>query len=228
MRKKFKNEIFNYLNDTNLGKDNFDIEESIEYELSTTSIIFKDSPLKFIIRTSAASYDLLDYRFVTFSPEFKMSDIYPSQDWAYFTEVFDSFKSWINNHVAEYVEELQIPDLWSEYKKGNKTLRFNEINFENRENFSFEEKEQIKMAINELKLLIHKNMETSDEEQQLVNNRLDYLIEAMNRLNKFDWKSVAISTTMSISIALTLDTSKGQLLFDLFRKVFSIIPMLIK
>jgi hypothetical protein len=84
------------------------------------------------------------------------------------------------------------------------------------------------MAINELKLLIHKNMETSEEEQELVNNRLEYLIEAMNRLNKFDWKSVAISTIMSISIALSLDTSKGQMLFDLFKKVFSIIPMLMK
>ncbi len=228
MRRKYKNAIFNYLNDTDLGTDSFDIEEGLENELPATSIIFKDSPLKFIIRTSASSYDLLDCRFVTFSPKYEVSDIYPLQEWTNFTEVFDSFKNWINTHVAEYIEEIQIPDLWSEYKKGNKTLRFNEINFENRENFNFEEKEQIKMAINELKLLIHKNMETSDEEQQLVNYRLDYLIEAMNRLNKFDWKSVAISTTMSISIALTLDTSKGQLLFDLFRKVFNIIPMLIK
>ena len=84
------------------------------------------------------------------------------------------------------------------------------------------------MAIEELKLLIHKNLETTVEEQQVVNNRLDYLIEAMNRLNKFDWKSIAISSIMSISVALTLDTNKGQLLFDLFKKVFSIIPMLLK
>ncbi len=84
------------------------------------------------------------------------------------------------------------------------------------------------MAIEELKLLIHKNLETTVEEQQVVNNQLDYLIEAMNRLNKFDWKSIAISSIMSISVALTLDTNKGQLLFDLFKKVFSIIPMLLK
>ena len=107
-------------------------------------------------------------------------------------------------------------------------MSFREIEFENQANFNLDEKAQIKLAINDLKLLIHKSLETTEEEQILVNKRLDYLIDAVNRLNKFEWKSVAISTIMSISIALTLDTTKGQLLWDLFKKVFSIIPMLIK
>lgn len=228
MRKKYKNEIFNFLNSIKLGKENFDIEEYVEKNILKTIIVYKETPFEFKIRTSPTSFDLFDYQFVTFSPTYETTPLYPQSGWTNFVEVFESLENWVNNHVAEYIEELQIPDLWSEYKKGNTTLRFNEIDFENQEIFNFEEKEQIRMAINELKLLIHKNIETSEEEQQLVNNRLDYLIEAMNRLNKFDWKSVALSTTMSISIALSLDTIKGQILFDLFKNVFSIIPILLK
>jgi hypothetical protein len=228
MRKKYKNEIFNFLNSIKLGTENFDIEERIEDDIQETNIVYTGTQLEFKIRTSNASYELLDYRYVKFSPTYDITDFYPPKGWTDFKTVFESFKFWINNHVNEYVEELQIPDLWSAYKNGNKSFRFEEMDFEDQDKFRVEEKEQIEMSINELKLLIHKNLETSDEEQQLVNNRLDYLIEAMNRLNKFDWKSVAISTIMSISIALSLDTSKGQILFELFKKIFSIIPMLIE
>ena len=65
-----------------------------------------------------------------------MSDLYPLDGWAFFRDVFDAFKDWIRNHVDEYVEELQLPDLWSEYKEGNNSLRFTEINFENQEDFN--------------------------------------------------------------------------------------------
>jgi hypothetical protein len=224
MKKKFKNEIFNYLSTIELGVERFELVD----DNNKAQIILKDSPLKFIIGTSPESYDWLDYQFITFSPDFKLSDFYPDRDWTDFNRVFDGFKGWLKDHVEEYIEDVHTPDLWSEYNKGNKTLSFREIEFENQANFSLDEKAQIKLAINDLKLLIHKSLETSEEEQILVNDRLDYLIDAVNRLNKFDWKSIAISTIMSISIALTLDTSKGQLLWDLFKKVFSIVPMLTK
>jgi hypothetical protein len=83
------------------------------------------------------------------------------------------------------------------------------------------------MSINELKLLIHQNFNTSQEQQKLVDDRLNYLIDSTNRLNKFDWKSVSISTMLSIVTTLTLDVEKGRQLFVLFQKVFSIIPLLV-
>lgn len=82
------------------------------------------------------------------------------------------------------------------------------------------------MSINELKLLIQTNLKTTGEEQEVVAERLNYLIDASKRLNKFDWKSLAVSTLINISVALTLDTAKGHLLFELFKKVFSVVPMI--
>ena len=108
----------------------------------------------------------------------------------------------------------------------NNSFKINEIDFYNRKAFNIDERKQIIMSINDLKLLINNSLNTSTEEQSLVNERLDYLIEASDRLNKFDWKSLAISTLISISITLSLDTQKEQLLFELFKKVFSLIPTL--
>lgn len=228
MKKKYKNEIFNFISDSKLGIENFDIIESSEDDLQITLISYKNSPLSFTIRNTLESFDSLDYKYVQFTPTYVETSFYPSNGWLNFKDVFDVFKSWITLHINEFLEDKYAPDLWYEYNKGNKSLNFNEIDFENHESFNLEEKAQVKMAINELKLLIHKHIGTSKEEQKLVEKRLDYLIETLNRLNKFDWKSVAISTLMSISIALTLDTTKGKLLFDLFKEVFSVIPMLLK
>ncbi|MDP4226999.1 MAG: hypothetical protein Q8907_10095 [Bacteroidota bacterium] len=224
MKNKFKNEIFNYLSTIGLGVERFELKD----DNCQTEIILKDSPLKFIIGTSPESYNWLDYQFVAFSPDFTLSNKFPETNWDDFKSVFDGFKNWIKYHVEEYIEDIQTDDLWSEYNKGNKTLSFREIEFKNQENFSLDEKAQIKLAINDLKQLIHKSLETTEEEQILINNRLEYLIDAVNRLNKFDWKSVAISTIINISITLTLDTTKGQLLWELFKKVFNVIPILIK
>jgi len=59
-----------------------------------------------------------------------------------------------------------------------------------------------------------------------IDDRLDYLTQAVDRLNKFDWKSLLISTIISISVALSFDTEKGKQLFNLFKQVFDVIPKL--
>jgi ribosomal protein L17 len=228
MKKKYKNELFNFINSTSLGVESFDIIETSEDDFLITKILYKNTPLIFTIRNSPESFDSFDYKFVKFSPTYNETSFYPENSWLSFLDVFESFKEWVNNHVMEFLDEIHVPDLWTEYNKGNRTLNFKEIDFDNHDSFNFDEKKQIAMAINELKLLIHKQIGTTQKEQKLVDQRLDYLIETSKRLNKFDWKSVAVSTLMSISIALTLDSGKGKLLFDLFKEVFSVIPMLVK
>ena len=76
------------------------------------------------------------------------------------------------------------------------------------------------MSINELKGLIINKFELLEEQQKIVNDRLDYLAEASGRLNKFDWKGTLVNTIMSMSIALSLDTEKGKILLKLFQRIF--------
>ncbi len=84
----------------------------------------------------------------------------------------------------------------------------------------------MRLAINDLKLLIHQQFGTTEVEQEAVVARLDYLVEASKRLNKYDWKSLAINTIISITITLSLDTEKGRQLFELFKRVFRIVPQI--
>ncbi len=229
MRRKFKNEIFQLLLSSEYGIDRFDFKEQPyvkDDSLPTMIIEVKNTPLYFTIRNSRDDFELFDFQFIRYAPHFPLTGFYPELDFVGSDKIIDSLKGWLDSTVKLYFEDEQEPDLWEEFKNGNRTINLNEIGFESQTNFSIDEKKQIELSINELKYLIQTNLNTTQEQQVIVNNRLDYLIEASKRLNKFDWKSLAISTLFSISIALSLDTEKGHMLFELFKKVFSIVKML--
>ena len=53
------------------------------------------------------------------------------------------------------------------------------VNFSQHEKFSSEERLQVKLAFGELKLLIREKFNTTEAQQQLVIERLDYLSDAI-------------------------------------------------
>ncbi len=220
MRKKHKNELFNQIKELGLMPDDFTLVENFENQYNTI-IKYKDTPFYFSLTNSQDSYEEFECYYTQYAPEFPVSQIFPERNYALFSSILDIFIFWVKNHIKEFEFDEFEPDLWSEYKNGNTTLNFNEIDFNDKTLFSIHEKKQISMAINELKLLINKNFETTIEEQKLVGERLEYLIESTKKLNKFDWKSLVLSTVIGITTTLTLDVEKGKLLFELFRQVFS-------
>jgi hypothetical protein len=220
MRKKYKNQLFNQIKELGLTPDDFSLVELPENPYNTI-VKYKDTPFYFSLTNSQDSYDAFECFYIQYAPEFPDSQIFPDRGYVLFSSILEKFIFWVKNHIKEFESDEFEPDLWSEYKNGNTTLNFNEIDFNDKNLFSIHERKQISMGINELKLLINKNFETTTEEQKLVGERLEYLIESTKKLNKFDWKSLVLSTVIGIATTLTLDVEKGKLLFELFRQVFS-------
>jgi hypothetical protein len=71
-------------------------------------------------------------------------------------------------------------------------------------------------------------MDIDDYDVEIIEKRLLYLSDAVDRLNKTDWYGIAISTLIGISINLSLDTEKGRLLFKLFKQVVENTIILLK
>ncbi len=226
MLKKHKNSLFQIIKRNDLlSLDNFDISDKKFGDGSMTVISYKNSPLKFTIQIDSDSYHEFHYGYVTFSPTFER--INSGGIVLNFEELQTKFEDWLNYDVKEYIFESSEIDLWNEFKNITSSLNLDEINFDDKNSFTLDEQNQISMALDELKLLIKDNFKTNQEQQSNVINRLDYLIEASKRLNKIDWKSVAISTLISISIALSLNNEQGELLFSLLKKVLSTLPKLL-
>jgi hypothetical protein len=68
--------------------------------------------------------------------------------------------------------------------------------------------------------LIKQDFNPNQEQFKVINDRLEYLTNALDKHNKFDWKGIAIQTVISIGIALSLSPEKGQQLLMLFKHVF--------
>ena len=224
MLKKYKNRLFDSIRDSGIG-NNFEIRlQEIDHytELSLTN-----SELKLLIFNPADSFDLFYYRFSRFAPNYPLSDFAPGPDsYTDFATIHGVVVTWIDTVVKRYVEEQNEIDMWQEINNGNKTLNIETIDFGDKNQFSFDEKSQITLALNDLKLLIENKFDLNEKEMGIVNGRLNYLMESKERLNKFDWKSLLINTIINIAIALSFDTQKGQELFLLFKNAFAMIPQL--
>lgn len=181
---------------------------------------FVNSPLAFLARTSSQDYFEHDYRYVQFAPSFPKSDYEPSDSWCSIEDVYEGFKLWLSEHVENYLDEIDIPDLWAQIESHNLFVGDPLVNRTDK-HFDKAEKERVVLAIEQFKKLLELEFKPTEEQLDTINDRLEYLVESVDRLNKVDWQGVAISTLISISIALSLDTQKGRELFNLFKSAFT-------
>jgi len=225
MRKVYKNKLFEWLRLSPFGIDNFTYnEEPIQGKPESLRLKYKSTPFYFWFETNSNNIDLFGTSYTLYLPQFPFE-----QDRAMvqpFEMALSAFNQWLNNQVKKYLDDQATPDFWAEYLRTNAIVNIEQNDFDNRSQFTIDERAQVKLALNELKNLIQENFHTNVTQQQIVNNRLDYLEAATNRLNKFDWQSVALNTLISISIALSLDTEKGHQLFHFFAHVFAAIRTL--
>lgn len=211
MRIKYKNQIFNYLLRMGWDINDFEIEDSTEM----FAIQYRDTPLCFRFYFPD-SFDFFIPSYVTYSPRWD-NDMKGRYDWS---GTFLLFQDWLSKHVKSYIEDLNTLDLWDEYIKSNNAVCYKNIDFDSQENFTPEEQQQLQMSINELKGLVINKFQLQVEQQKIVNERLDYLITATTRLNKFDWKGVVVNTIISLIIALAFDSEKANQFIELFKVVF--------
>jgi hypothetical protein len=76
--------------------------------------------------------------------------------------------------------------------------------------------------------MIAEEFNPTQEQLQFINERLDYLAKAVDRLNRFDWTGLAISIVVSIAVNLSVDTEGGRVLFTLFKAAFQATTKLLK
>ncbi|KAB2823080.1 hypothetical protein [Aliivibrio finisterrensis] len=220
MLKKHKNGFIEIIEQSGFQVNQFRAVEKEVDEFPGFILQFVNSPLAFLTRTNSSDYFEHDYRYVEFAPSYPKSDYMPRDRWCSVEEVYDGFKDWLVKHVENYLEEIDVPDLWSQIDRQNLFVDDPLIN-RNNKSFDKAEKERVALAIEHFKKLLELEFQPTVEQLEVINDRLNYLVESADRLNKVDWQSVAISTLMSISIALSLDTQKGRALFGLFKSAFT-------
>jgi len=226
MLKKDRNRFIELISKYELDPADFKKHEKSIDEHPAFILQLNNSPLFFMVRTNKDDYAEFDMRYISFAPNFPKSEYMPQTGWTWIGDVYETFEYWLSNHVIPYREEIEAPDLW-EQMQGSQLFIEDPLVSRDQSDFDKVEKENIRLAISQFEQSIKLLYQPTTEQIETIRDRLDYLSESLDRVNKVDWQGLAISTVISISIALSLDTTKGKELFSLFKESFSTIVKVI-
>jgi hypothetical protein len=221
--KQHKNILFKTIQESGFPLSLFQTSEN---EDDWFIISIHDTPLQFWIKQSYTSFNDYQIRRTRFGPGFPLEQI--GWDFSFpITYVSATLDEWLKSTVKEYFTEEQTPDLWPQIEIYQSLVTTSTISEEDYRYFSAEEKEQIQLSLLEFHRLVIENFNPTQEQLASINERLDYLGKAVDRLNRFDWKGIALSVVVSIAINLTVDTEGGRLLLKLFQQSFEAIIKLL-
>jgi hypothetical protein len=186
-------------------------------ERTALVIRLKDTQLWFGITDSPWSFDEGSFAFTRFGPGFREN---PWSDDMPLEKIAAEFEKWLHFDVAKYLEEKALPDYWSEIEMSGSLAAETNVPVGEGEPFTAEEREEVRRAIRTFRGLVEQNFHPTAQQSDFINERLDYLSRAVDRLNRFDWRGVAVSMIGNIAVNLTVDHEGGRMLFALFKQAF--------
>lgn len=243
-----KNDLFNAVNEAELEPELFKIEE--DSTSRGTVFVLIAAPMRFEVRHSEGSFDQVTYRYSVFAPGFPYakpdrpknyasqsegrrkfidSEIaggwHPVTIWCAFQQAATAFRNWLKLHVKPALTEAAARDLWAD--AASAVPNFDHLPPGEAEPFGTTEQTQVREAIAHFSGLIEETFAPDVEQMREISARLNYLADAVQRLNKFDWKALAVSTVIGVGTTLSLDTQAGRQMWALFRQAMQAIGRLL-
>ena len=216
--RKDKNTLLTIIQESDLAPEIFATEDSTINKEKFFIIRLRNSPIYFAIRPFERSFGTFESVGSQFAEGFPLGGGAISVG---IQELSDIFREWLNDVVKPYLDEVNTPDLWQNLEDMRSDVMRETGAPDYSESFSEEEKIQLRLSINEFRLLIKNNFNPNKEELAAINDRLEYLSDAIDKRNKFDWKGIAIHTVITIIVTLALNPEQSHQLFQLFKQVFS-------
>ncbi len=218
MIRRYKNLLRSLINHAGLDPLWFEVG-STDTAPGEFAVALRRTPLKFTFFEVPSSHHHFRIRYTLYSPTFQTQQFGADSNEATLSadEAMRRFKFWLEEHVKLYREESTLPDLWEQVEALSMTDVPSIISQHNTSNFSNDEKIQIRISLRNFQQAVINNFVPSQKQIEDIQQKLKYLSDSLERLPRFDWFGTAISTILAIGIALSLDTEKGKLLYNLFK-----------
>jgi hypothetical protein len=184
------------------------------------TISVKNSRLVFNVSHPNRSFTEFKCNHSTFTPGFYLHHVLFDYK-ADIDFVISHLNAWLANHVTPYLEELNLPDQWQLLKEEPALFGTTAIQPGDLERFNEEEKTQARSAILEFERRIQVEFKPTAEQAEVISAQLRYLSSALDRMNRFDWRSILLSTVIGITTTLSMDTETGRRLFEIAKQIFA-------
>jgi len=222
MLKRYKNAFFEAIQAAGLDIDDFTGEEDLTLPgIHRFVIHYKPAHLTFTAENDPENPHAFVCTYAIYAPDVDPSPegFYPDKDFAAFKYVKEVFERWLTAQVRTAIDEELLPDLWAAASEHLATTENYPIS--PAAEFTEEERRQLKLALSTFRLRLIETFSPDEEQLKVISRQVDYLVAAVDRLKKFDWRGVALSTLIGISTTLSLDTERGRQLYGLFQQALS-------
>jgi hypothetical protein len=200
------NEIFSLVQQIELNHSDFEWRERVSSQSSNITI-------SDLVHKSTGFYFLFDYH-----PTHRhYSQCSPGEDTAIQQQISRSWetqKTFAKTWLHWLKREIESPDLWGSIARGAEIAEAAASNDTENISFNENEKQYIATGINEIKEYLLKAHDLSERNATLVAQRLDYLIEASNRVGRKDWINLLLSVLVGIVISAALPPDSARELFS--------------
>jgi hypothetical protein len=193
LQKEEKNDIIAAIRAVGLDPREFDLDECVT-EVRVTN---KRSEWSFIVGGRPGHY-VGRYTFAE-----GMDRPYEDFRW-------DAVMSHVNRWLQLVKRDLDTPDLWAELRREAELLGGGSNNVIANTLFTSEEQKEISQRLNKLSKDVSNAISLSKAQKQILNEKIDYLIDGSRRLGRKDWLNAFIGVTLGylLSTALPPDVAR--------------------
>jgi hypothetical protein len=219
-----KNEVLEAIKSS--GLDPFNFKWSEEDSQYTREDEYSFASVERLTYEDVTFYFQFDYyqekRYVIFSPG--RERCVEEQNPGAWVGQLSSVRSWLT-----YLKrELAQPDLWAELSKyqlpPGETLTADIGN----EPFTVKEAEQLSEGIRKVRAYIETEFALNEDQHKLVNEKLDYLLEAAKRQGRKDWFHTSIGVIFTLASALAFSPEQTKNIWNILKGAISGIIYLLR
>jgi len=208
-----KNDIFRLIKSSGLNPVNFEWKETKSSRAHTSYAYGEVNPI--LKYKGTEYYFLINYDKLLYNVEFCPSE-------KIIVGRVDTITSWdiLLNYFIEWLDflqrELEQPDLWEElfkYRPPPDTFSPDLAN----EPFNNQELKKISEGIDNIRAYLESEFDLSKEQQENVNEQLDYLVTAAQRQGRKDWYNILIAVVLQTCIYLAASPEQANTIWKLIK-----------
>jgi hypothetical protein len=206
LQKLHKNEIFRAIQAVGLDPKEFDLEDSND----EVPIKHKWSKSYFIVSRESGYY-------------VGQSLVGDGIVWPTSPSSWQTLMPRVSRWLQEVKQDLDTPDLWAELRHDAELLGAGSNKVTENTLFTPEEQREIAQRLNKLAKDVRQALSLSGAQMQVLDEKIDYLIEASNRLGRKDWLNNFIGVTFPFVLTAALAPEAARALFLTFLRAIGLL-----
>jgi hypothetical protein len=194
-----KNQVFEAIQGVGLDPKDFELEDS-------------DAEVRLKHRWST-SYFVIGGHAGRYATRCLVGD---GSEWPYEAYSWEALITRINTWLKEVKLDLCTPDLWAELRGEAELLGGTSGEANENTPFTPEEQKDIERRLREVETHVKRTYSLSEPEMEILSAKIDYLVDAVGRLGRIDWRNAFIGAILGYILFAALPPETARSLFLTF------------